>query len=787
MTLKLLIKLRKSGLALPSTRVDLYRQGCEHLCEEANPDRRDAGRIGQLAPKQRLTIAARIAAVLMFANKEAVWIGIDADCDPERDVTLNQLVGQCLLPDGTNLEVSQSYLWETIDTGLYTARGPNRLAFAHQTYAEFLAAFYLKQQGLPGARKLALLTSADDAARGLVPQLNEVAAWSAASDPQLFVPILERDPSVLLQSDLAISTPEQRRALVNALLQLADCGDWTDTDWGIRAHYQKLAHPNLAKQLEPWIEDKMRFLVARRAAIDIAEACDLQDLQNVLVQLALDSSEEYSIRHRAARTIGVIGDTGSKLRLRPLLHLDQEEDPHEDLKGSALRALWPNALSAEALFACLGPPKQEFYFGSYQSFLSQELVPALSERHLPVALRWLRDYTDGTERGVSFDDVSSAIIYKAFEHLERPGVLRELALTIWLRLRQYLDILSGTRHSRNRNPLDDVVWRRRLLGALLPLLQDPDADVTYLVSSAQVLRSDDVPWLIEIAQRSAPASARWTLGRLIDNALSPLHFNHVLDACGEDDVLRRALPSRCQPLILGSDRANAAREAYQLTQRLRARLAIPLLDPPPEQRIRNILEQIETGKPQDFIGLILAMTLEPRSTHYSTPPVDLTDTPGWKEADAGNRRRIVNAAFEFLRAGVSDSHLARLLDTNSIPCSCIAGLGALYLVEVLHPERYDQLSCSDWECWDPVVLAAFYDPANEHREWFERTLQRAYTEAPDALRSALRRLIDRDRNIHREVLVTSRLKPIWDEYIAVILLQVAKSTRDEPAGVRKPA
>lgn len=99
-TLRFLLKLCQSGQTLATTRVALYHQGCEHLCAEANPDRRDAQRIGRLAPSQRLTVAARIAAVLMFTNKEAVWTGIDADCDVKRDVTLNQLVaGVCSQTD----------------------------------------------------------------------------------------------------------------------------------------------------------------------------------------------------------------------------------------------------------------------------------------------------------------------------------------------------------------------------------------------------------------------------------------------------------------------------------------------------------------------------------------------------------------------------------------------------------------------------------------------------------------------------------------------------------------
>jgi hypothetical protein len=79
------------------------------------------------------------------------------------------------------------------------------------------------------------------------------------------------------------------------------------------------------------------------------------------------------------------------------------------------------------------------------------------------------------------------------------------------------------------------------------------------------------------------------------------------------------------------------------------------------------------------------------------------------------------------------------------------------------------------------VLARFGDADREQlRETAERVLRQAYLMAPEAMRAALRRMIERDRRIHSYVFVASHLNAIWDERIAHILLQSTKAYRDFP-------
>jgi hypothetical protein len=91
LTLTLLLGLFQREGKLPRSVADLYTRGCLKLCDESNPSRRDARRLGASNPAQRLRVAARLAAATMLANRYAVWTGSEADGVPEEDVSLSLL------------------------------------------------------------------------------------------------------------------------------------------------------------------------------------------------------------------------------------------------------------------------------------------------------------------------------------------------------------------------------------------------------------------------------------------------------------------------------------------------------------------------------------------------------------------------------------------------------------------------------------------------------------------------------------------------------------------------
>lgn len=203
-----------------------------------------------------------------------------------------------------------------------------------------------------------------------VPALQETAAWLASLDPGVFQRLLLEDPEPLLGSDFAMVGAAEREALVAALLRKIDQKELPATSLLYRrATHTRLDHPRLAEQLRPYVADRNRYVMARRAAIDLAEGCKLKALEDPLADVALDPNEVMDIRVHAAQVVAKIGSRETKRRLKPLLfgHLGPDLDDY--LKGCALQALWPDDLTPDELFAHLTPPKNEFHGGPYASFL----------------------------------------------------------------------------------------------------------------------------------------------------------------------------------------------------------------------------------------------------------------------------------------------------------------------------------------------------------------------------------------------------------------------------------
>lgn len=340
-TLQQLLNIYHKDGVLPSTHADLYRRGCLLLCDEPNQNRRDAGRLGTLSMNQRLAVAARIAAITVFANRYAIWAGVDRGNVPDEDVTVHAISGGTENPDGDEFQVTADGVRETLGTGLFSVCGPERITWSHQTYAEFLASYYVLQRQMPLPQVRSLLVHPTDPSGRLVPQLHSVAAWVSGMSAEVFDDVLRRDPGVLLQSDLQAVDDSRRAALTASLLRAVDEGSLLDDDLGFNRLYAGLSHPTLDTRLRPYIMDRTRGLVVRRVAIDIAAATGQVALVSDLVNLALTPDEPITVRDSAAHAVRQIGDDNAKLRLRSLAFGKAGDDPDDELKAEALEALGP--------------------------------------------------------------------------------------------------------------------------------------------------------------------------------------------------------------------------------------------------------------------------------------------------------------------------------------------------------------------------------------------------------------------------------------------------------------
>lgn len=569
-TLMLLLNSYQRAGRLPSTQAELYERGCEILCEESNEHRRETRQLGMHTATERLAAASCIAAATVFSNRYAVWTALDRGEVPEADLSAHEIVRT--LDDG--LGVEESAIREALATGLFVAPSVGERAWAHQTYAEYLAARFVAQY-MTSQQVLQILL---DQSGKLVPQLRAVAAWIASLIPETFEAFAAVDPEAMLRADLASAEPANRACLVRALLATYDAEDALDRDPALRRRYAALAHPTLADQLRPYIVDSTKGVIVRRVAVEIAAACDLRSLQPELTKLALDTDQLPHLRARSADALAAVGGSAKVTTLRTLAFGQAEDDPDDDLKGTALRALWPAHLSARELFSILTPPQNDRYYGAYAAYLLGGFESRLAPEDLPAALEWAERHAT-LQRGDHFHGVVDRILLAAWAQLEREDVLQGFARTALKRLESHQSIVvvdadasdmrgdgSGEQNSRSFAKLLQIDERRHsVLDVMLQLIAAGDRDPFPLIyGETALIMHDDVGWLIsrlrsETSESMARVQARAI--RLSADLSDPNQLDAILLACADIPALAEEYRWLLEPVMLDSPEAARARPA----------------------------------------------------------------------------------------------------------------------------------------------------------------------------------------------------------------------------------
>src|SRR5205085_11596704 len=109
-----------------------------------------------------MTITARVTAATVYGNLYAICTGIDQGDVPKGDITFRELCGTEII-GGDGQVVGAADIADVLGTGLFSSRGPHRIGWAHQTYAEFLAAHYLTAHDVPVSQMMTLLAHPEDA------------------------------------------------------------------------------------------------------------------------------------------------------------------------------------------------------------------------------------------------------------------------------------------------------------------------------------------------------------------------------------------------------------------------------------------------------------------------------------------------------------------------------------------------------------------------------------------------------------------------------------------------
>ena len=753
-TLDFLLNYYREHIQLPPTQIVLYEAGCWYHCRDAH----HSPKYSSLTTDTRLTLAARIAALTVFTNRYRISTDPDPlpDASAEGLLTFRDLWGIEERTAGESIPVGSAELEETLrDTSLFASRGSQQLGWVHQVYAEFLAAWYLVQHKVAPQQILRLLQHPHDSEHTVVPQLRATAGWLADMVPEVFETILVWEPDLLLRGDF------DRATLVSGLLRLHDAGELPYQPRPTR-YYARLLHPGLADQLRSYITDKAKRADSRLVAIEIAQHCRLSILADDLVTLALDSGELEYLRILAAQTVTEIGEVETRTKLKPLIVEHNPDYRSHDLKGHALRALWPVALSADEVFAVLTLPSHYDAFGGpYRDFISEDLINGLQPADLPAALQWVERLPVGDRYSMlpSTQDLLGRILSKAWEYLDSPGVTEAFARAILLQAHRF--------DMERKIKLEDDQKRHQVIRMVLKLLTSDEKqvhDIAVLAWSGLFVQAD-FAWLLDLlptVQDTEKYALLIEILPMVFDKNQPQHLEMLRSASLDHPLLAQTFFTALNP---DSELAQKQRTDYlAMLKVLQATPEPPpLLDPPVTVRVSTLLDQLEAGKLGAWWHLNRVLTLALDSTHYGDSyQSDLTSLPGWKATDSPTKTRIVAAAKRYLL------EYSPAPDSWSRPASHYppeeAGYRALRLLWQEDPSALADLSHTIWRDWAAVILAyPSWNDANPRPQ--QELVYRAYQYAPDTIMSTFLRLIDA-YNTEQSYLffLTDRLALCWEAF-----------------------
>ena len=783
-TLSFLTKIYKRDGDIPKTKKEMYIRGSLYLCTEENISRIISRRTGRLTPEQKMKIAGRIAALNLFSNKSTIWIGLYKDDCQESDLAKQLICGGRESVDGTDFLVGLEEVNEALNTGLFSARGQERLGWSHRTYAEFLAAWYLIEHNFEESKILSLISHSGDLNQRLTPQLQETAAWLATLSVPIFITLKDRNPEVLLRSDVMSADSSVRALLVESLLTMYASGKLFELEWRDFLQYKKLSHPDLASQLSRFISDKTKNFRTRRLAIDIAEECVCLDLLDELVAISLDQKELLVIREQAAHAVMQIGDKNTKSKLKTLITNSGDDDANDELRAYGFMANWPDNMSAYELFELISLPRQNSIIGSYYSFLDGSIVQHLKLQDIPIALDWVAKSSKSHRMpGDPFSDLMNQIMLLGWNNLDQAEVLTPFSLAALARINNHYGVFGrdiSLRMGDNFQPLkiieEDDIKRHLLVIEILDLSRQVSFDPLYLLyGQTPLIFRKDIDWLLanyavldDISKKSA--IAKW-LSRICDSTnlsqMSTLYYLYE-----KDPIFKQEFGEWFDAIELGSERATRLKEWFLVTQKERE--PSPRLDPPLIERIRMRLEEFEQGDLSSWWILNRELTIDETARRYGNElEQDITELAGWKISDNGVKERIVSAAKIYITQGEPNNK--EWMGKNIIYRPAMAGYRALRLVLKENPEDILEFDTQIWTKWSSIIMAYPMQSSEKATNLLDDTLLKfANIYASDQIEKTLISSIKKENN-RNGIVELNRLNCIWNEKLEAILMKCLKS------------
>jgi len=772
LALKLLIRVVRAEGRLPAQLSELYKDALRLMAGEQDEERPPPG----LSDTQALAIASRIAAATVLAGRDAVdHRGLGVAGAVSLDALAGGLETDRMIATPTDVDVNVTAVQEVLGSGLFSARGP-ALGWAHRTFGDFLAAYWLASDQRTEKQIGDLLLVDDGRTRRIAPELRNVAGWLLALRPGFAAQLESADAIVLAYGDPASVPAERRRTLLRSVLDAI--GDQALDRYVVRRWWVRMRYPDISEDLRAVITNTAYPDIQREAAADAVAELKLSGMSDLLVDVALASDETVDLRASMVRAVRDLVSDEQAARLRPLALEPQIADVDDELKGAALRVCWPRVIAAEELFAGLTPEKNEALLGIYVIFLRRECAPHLTtpeDLHagVPWAAALPREWY--STRDVAF--LADVIVAKAWPLAATNSALAEELATLVARTSHermpLLMTAPSLRHDEvPDSALEDDDGRRAVVTVLVARVAQGETPIEHVLPGLlSLVRARDMTWMLGRMSAAPGGQADVWRQLCIEMLRRGLGADELYEVREQHEDLFELVAWRYGAVVLDSPEAEAERRAWEEQQRSWG----PLDEDPGvteddlDAMVVDHLARFQAGEFDAFWLLQRPLLATERGMVMSEGFADdLSQTPGWRRAPHGIRSEIVDAAAEYLdRAGAEPS---RWLGQSRMFRPAWAGYRALRLLWSQRPEAFEQLSDEVWRRWAAIVIG--WPPRNrlELDEFEQAALREVRRVVPeDARRFGLTWL---DEHLSEAALAELRIRlaELWDSRLEDELL-----------------
>ncbi|MCB2157039.1 ATP-binding protein [bacterium] len=666
LTLRGLLAQWQKDKELGEDRWNIFEAACRDLCRGTQP-RTEYSTTPPV--DQRLRIASAIALTLVLGHKNGVLID---GSKGEQLMALEELrwCAKRVFGDISDADADRGLYDVLTNTALFRGEVPCRY-FDHSGYRDFLAAYYLVVSRVPVNRWMDLVAVPD---AGIPPQLRGLAGWLCYRSDRFMSAVADRDFAALLLAGVDVMTDEVRERIVEQIMLHPMKWKAVSRDFYSWDSYRYLNHSGLTKQLQLWISNGDASDESLDEALLLAAQHQVTDLSPMLAELALDESRSNRVRAMAALALGEAGTHADCRRLIPLIN-GVPGDDQEEIKGYALRALWPNRLiSAEELFRALTPPKRQNFYGGYATFLGDKVIPHLQDDDLLPGLGWVLEHGRLPICSI-WNRIVDHVMQKSWIlFLNRPELQRPFAKAVLRFAKDFQAPLHDERMNDAELASDSREAQRRqhLITLFVEDFGLPIPQLAHIFFASHLFGGDDFVFLLRAAgdsdiQRHAEIYAE--LARHVaDNELIREHLDELLDLSGyqgfvgaakHPDAIRRAFHFAVGSVRIDSEEAHKAKNTYRMRQEQEEAIAERKKREAerrkPEtwraEKTTELLKQFENGNEGAWVSIVHIVCADEYGHLSDWPDGPLQQKPSWSMYPEELRSQMLRVGKQFLQMG----------------------------------------------------------------------------------------------------------------------------------------